>query len=174
MTDTTPTATPAGRRHPGSKLRRVMPTSRPRIVPEHKPSAVLRSSAIERWQPTFERAIGGVLLGLSIAGTIALFNGAWGQPRVAPFFIGLAVQSLLTFVEWLYRRRRLSWQYLTALGVDVLLSVAGYSGIIIDRLAGLFGRAGAGIMPATALAWLVLLVLGGLLAYIPERILVED
>lgn len=171
--------TPAGRRHPGSKLRRVQlspgATFTPQInQPEPKPSAMLKSSVIEQWRPTFERAIGGALLGLSIAGTVALFNGQWSMPTLPPLLWGLFVQGLLTFTQWLYRRQRLSWQYGTALLIDAGLSVGGFAQVAWAPLLAVVGRVGGPALLHRGLAAVALLVFAGFLAYIPERILVED
>jgi hypothetical protein len=161
--------TPAGYRAEQMKLRRV--TLAPPPTPAS--SAMLRSSVIEQWQPTLERFIGGALLGLSIAGTVALFSGGWGQPTLTPFVWACGVQGLLTLVEWMYRRRRWSWQYATALLIDTGLSVGGYAALAIAPLTRSLDR----LLPplaASAGAWLVLLAAAGFLAYIPERILVSD
>lgn len=172
MTDHTIT-TPAGKRHPDSKLRRMRPVGAT-VPPEPLPSAMLRSSVIEQWRPHFERAIGGALLGLSIAGTVALFNGSWGMPRLAPFAWGLLVQALLTLTQWLYRRERLSWQYGSALLIDAGLSVGGFAQVGWVPLLAVISRAGWPETINQVLACALLVVFAGFLAYIPERILVTD
>lgn len=174
MTDHTIT-TPAGKRHRHSKLRRVLPegaTFTPQ--PEPLPSAMLRSSVIEQWRPHFERAIGGAMLGLSIAGTVALFNGTWAMPRLAPFLWGVFVQVLLTLTQWLYRRQRLSWQYGSALVIDACLTVGGFAQIALRPLADGFTALGLPAGAANPVAGLALVAFAGFLAYIPERILVTD
>lgn len=165
-----PQRTPLGYRAEQMKLRRVSLTPTPIIT---QSSAILRSSTIERWQPTLERFIGGALLGLSIAGTVALFNGDWGQPQLAPFLWACFVQALLTLTEWMYRRRRFTWQYMTALLLDTGLSIGGYAAIAVKPLANVLSRALPG-QAATISAWLLLLAMAAFLAYIPERILVSD
>ena len=143
-------------------------------APAHKPSAVFSASRLIGQQPYFERAIGGVLLGLSIAGTIALFNGKWTQPTLGAFAAGLFVQTLLTYVEWMYRSRRTGWQYLAALLIDAGLSVLGYMPIVADPLLALFKSIGIADASGRIGATLFIIAAAGLLAYVPERILVQD
>lgn len=160
--------TPARAAANDAMLRRLVLAAAP------KPSAILSSARLERQQPTFERAIGGAMLGLSIAGTVALFQGRWGMPALGPLALGVAVQALLTYVQWMYRRRRLSWQYLAALIVDTGASVMGYVVVVLPPLRKLFTAAGFSATLAGVGAWLFILAAAGFLAYIPERILVKD
>lgn len=139
-----------------------------------KPSALLSSARLERQQPYFERCVGAALLGLSIAGTVALFQQRWGMPHLGPLAAGVALQGIITYVEWAYRRRRLSKPYIAALVIDVGLSVGGYLSIVLPAMRRLFTAAGFGATMAGVGAWLFILAAAGFLAYIPERILVKD
>lgn len=170
MSNQPPQRTPLGYRAEQMRLRRVKLTPTPVVV---QSSSIIRSSTIERWQPTLERFIGGALLGLSIAGTVAVFNGGWGQPTLAPFVWGVSVQALTTLVEWMYRRRRWSWQYATALLIDTGFSVGGYVTIAHAPLVRVLDRA-LPLLAAQVGAGVLLLVAAAFLAYIPERILVSD
>lgn len=139
-----------------------------------KPSAVLSSARLERQQPYFERAVGAALLGLSIAGSVAAFQGGWGMPAAGPLALGVAAQALITYMEWAYRRRRISVAYLFALGSDIALSVAGYSVIVLSGMRRLFTVVGFGATMSAVAAWFCILLAAALLAYVPERILVKE
>lgn len=170
--------TPAGPRRGRLRIhsRPVMlrPATEMPQAPTIKLSAIFNAARLTRQQPYFERAIGGALLGLSIAGTVALFNGKWGGPTPAALAGGLFVQGLLTYAEWMYRARRTSWQYLAALLIDAGLSVLGYMPIVADPLLALSKGIGLSDTPGRIAATLFILGAAGLLAYIPERILVQD
>ncbi|HEX6290232.1 MAG TPA: hypothetical protein VFZ66_13650 [Herpetosiphonaceae bacterium] len=154
------------------------------VPQQRKASAVFSGETFEAFQPWIERTVGAVLLLTSFVGSVVAFNGGWEATfhrswdlqrwTIAPLalVVGLAVQLVCTLVEWAYRRRRLSWQYLLALLVDSGATLFAFLPVLY---APIFGSL-AGVVPpllAMGVAYLVSLAVVLVAAIMPEHILVE-
>lgn len=138
---------------------------------KQKRSALLNGKRLEAAQPLFERTVGMVLLTISFAGSMALLQGGWQFPlNPVGLIAGFVLQVLLTAVEWMYRRQRLSWQYFGALTVDAALSIGGYSILLMPLLMRVlpFGEA-----LNYYSSWGIIGIGAVVLAFLPESILVE-
>lgn len=141
-----------------------------------KRSAIVTQSSLNETRAHFERAIGLLLLVLSVAGSVIAFNGGWeniraGHWSVAGILAGAGVQLACTMIEWFYRTRRSGGQYLIALFVDAGTSVVGFGPIFHDRLA---ARIPVADDLASWLAWGIIGALALLLAFVPESALIDD
>lgn len=145
-----------------------------------KESAVVSRASLRRQRGSIERWSAFVLLFVSFAGTVATLSGGWEPlftaPRLVPIIGGIAIQALLTHLQWHYfdrphisRPSRVADAVLTALGYGPLLH------------AGLVGwLAGHGV-PNTAEqgnfawygAWLIIGLVSYALAWYPESRLVD-
>lgn len=141
--------------------------------PIKKKSALVSSSALTRLQPVFERTIGLLLLMLSFAGSVAAFNGGWTWP-LDPLYalVGIALQAFLTVTQWIYRNRRISWQYAIAIGFDAGLSIAGYQALLYGWVAGVLTQAGVTSMLDVG-TWAIIGIAATVLAIIPEAVLID-
>jgi hypothetical protein len=151
-----------------------------------KQSALVSREALDRQRSTFERFSALAVLFLSFAGTIAAFSGGWSAlvsaPRLAPILVGLVTQALLTAGQWWYGARRGPWRYRAALLIDSALTTAGYGPLIVPWLGGYLARriAPAGqvaegyLVLAEPIAWGLLVVASALIAWYPEKTLIDD
>jgi hypothetical protein len=154
-------------------------------IPQHrKASAVFSGDTFEALQPWIERVVGCVLLLASVVGSVVAFNGGWEatfhtswdyqQWTIAPLALGagLGIQVVCTLVEWAYRRRRLSWQYLLALLVDSGSTLYAFLPVLY---APIFGSLAGTLWPmvASGVALMVSLAVVLIAAIMPEHILVD-
>ncbi len=154
------------------------------VPQQRKASAVFRGETFEALQPWIERVVGGVLLLASVVGSVVAFNGGWEATfhtswdvqrwTIAPLAVsaGLGIQIVCTLVEWAYRRRRLSWQYLLALLVDSGSTLYAFLPVLY---APIFGSLAGMLWPivASGVAWIVSLAVVLIAAIMPEHILVD-
>jgi len=141
-----------------------------------KKSAIVSQSDLNETRAHFERAIGLLLLVLSVAGSVIAFNGGLDNIRaggwsVAGILAGAGVQAACTVIEWLYRVRRSSAPYLIALAFDAGTSIVGFGPIFHDKLAAKIPVADD---LSSWLAWGIIGVLALLLAFVPEGALIDD
>lgn len=153
-------------------------TVRSREVDDTESGAALFSRKdLARSQTTSERFVAFALLAISFGGSI-LFGGGGAESWLAraPNWIGLAAaliaQSLFTRWQWIYALKR--WRSLWWLGAfagSTAMTVAGFWPLTHPYLwAGLQ----AAQVPAQSAWWLaavILVVLAGVLDFLPEQIL---
>lgn len=141
-----------------------------------KKSAIINQRDLNELRGHFERAIGLLLLLLSVLSSIIAFNGGWeritaGEWTLAGCAAGAGVQFCCTLVEWFYRVRRRSAPYLIALAFDTGTTIAGFGPIFHDQIAAKFPLA-----PdlSSWLAWAIIGIVALLLAFAPEGVLIDD
>jgi hypothetical protein len=141
-----------------------------------KQSAIVSRATLDKQRGTFERFTALGILFFSFAGTVAAFSGGWSalasQPRLAPIAGGIAAQVGLTAAQWWYGSGRGPWRYRASLALDSALTTIGYAPLIVPWLAPYLAGRGAGEV-AAPLAWLVIGVLSFLVAWYPERTLID-
>lgn len=141
-----------------------------------KESAIVTRSALDRQRGAFERFSALAVLFFSFAGTIAAFSGGWSAlvatPRIATIAGGVAAQAALTAVEWWYGAGRGRWRYRAALLVDTGLTTAGYGPLVLPWLTSYLAARGAGEL-GEALAWLIVGIAAAVIAWYPERMLID-
>jgi hypothetical protein len=117
-----------------------------------------------------------MLLLLSFAGTIAALSGGWTalrtDPRMAPIVGGIAAQIVLTATEYWYGAGRGPWRYRAALCCDAVLTTLGYGPLFVPWLTDYLAAHGTGEL-APALAWAIVGVAALLLAWWPEKTLID-
>lgn len=143
---------------------------------KRKESAIVSRATLDRQRGAFERTAAIGILFFSFAGTVAALSGGWSvlatAPRLAPIAGGIALQAALTAAEWWYGSGRGRWRYRLALTIDAALTTIGYGPLIVPVLTPSIAARGAGDM-ASPLAWITVGVVSFLIAYIPERLLIE-
>lgn len=154
------------------------------VPQQRKASALFSGETFEALQPWIERVVGGVLLLASFVGSVVAFNGGWEMTfhtswdmqrwTISPLAValGVGVQLVCTLVEWAYRRRRWSWQYLLALAVDIGSTLYAFLPVLYIPI---FGSL-VGVVPsivAMGVAYVVSLAVVLVAAIMPEHILVE-
>lgn len=139
-----------------------------------KQSAIVSRAALNRQRGAVERATALVVLFLSVLGTVAALYGGWGpivarQFRAGPIAGGLALQGLLTWLQWSYQhRRRIRWP---AIVVDAVFTAVGYGPLIVPWLAPQL--AARGVPEPGYVAWTIVGLASLLPAWYPESRLVE-
>lgn len=145
-------------------------------TPQRKQSAIVTRAALDKQRGAFERFSALGILFFSFAGTIAALSGGWSalasEPRIAPIAGGIAAQSALTAAQWWYGAGRGCWRYRIAVVVDAALTTIGYGPLIVPWLAPYLAARGAGEV-APALAWGLIGVVSFLVAWYPERTLID-
>lgn len=145
---------------------------------EPKESAITSRAALRRQRGAIERYTAWLVLLVSFLGTIAAFSGGWValiaacralNPPWAAIVGGIAIQGLLTFLEWWYYDRPLiSYPSRVA---DAVLTALGYGPLVLTWLgAALDAR---GISEPTIAAWSIIGVMSYALAWYPESRLVD-
>jgi hypothetical protein len=128
-------------------------------------------------QSGLERFVAILLLLLSLAGSVLAGGGgveAWAALR--PLWWGalaaLALQGVLSYVQWVYCTRWASWQYLSAVAVSSALTLIGFWPLAHPWLVGVleWARVPAAMAPNYAGALLIVVALG--IDLFPERTLV--
>jgi hypothetical protein len=141
-----------------------------------KQSAIVSRATLDRQRGAFERLSAFVVLFFSFAGTIAALSGGWGalrsDPQLAPIFGGLALQGILTVVQWWYGAGRGVWRYRLSLCADSALTALGYGPLIVPWLGAYVATKGAGAA-AEPLAWAAVGIVSMLVAWYPERQLID-
>jgi len=141
-----------------------------------KQSAIITRAQLDKQRGAFERFTAVGILFFSFAGTIAAFSGGWTALRselhLAPIIAGIATQLALTAAEWWYGAGRGAWRYRLALCIDSALTTIGYGPLIVPWLALYLTTRGMGEM-ASPLAWGLIGVVSFLVAWYPERTLID-
>lgn len=134
----------------------------------------IRGDRLDAAQPWVGFFTGCILIGLSFAGTMATLNGGWKLP-VYPLGLvaGFALQAACTLIQWMYRRRRLSFQWLAAVNVGIIFSIQGYAEVLQEPLAVMVARLGASGRAADGLVWLVIFTLASAIEIVPETVLID-
>lgn len=146
-----------------------------------KESAIVSRARLRQQRGAIERWTALVVLFFSFAGTIAALAGGWPalitDPRVAPILGGLALQGLLTYLQWHYydkrlisRPSRIADAALTALGYGPLV-LSWLMEAITERIA-----AGPDAPPSDLpwyLAWAVIVLVSYGVAWYPESRLID-
>lgn len=142
----------------------------------NKQSAIVTRAALDRQRGAFERFSALGILFFSFAGTIAAFSGGWSalasNPRLSPILGGLVAQFALTAAEWWYGSGRGPLRYRVALAFDAALTTFGYGPLIVPWLAPYLAARGLGEI-ALILAWGLIGVLSFLVAWYPEKTLID-
>lgn len=145
-------------------------------TPQRKQSAVISRATLDQQRGAFERFMALGILFFSFAGTVAAMSGGWsalaGNPRLAPIAGGLALQVGLTAIEYWYGAGRGPWRYRLALTADSALTTLGYGPLIVPIIAPYFFSRGLGEV-SEPLAWLLIGVLSFLIAWYPEKTLID-
>ena len=143
-----------------------------------KASAVVSRERLRRQRGGIERASAWIVLFLSLLGTIAAFAGGWTpliagivnrQLPVAAIVGGLALQAVLTFLEWYYFDSPLvSWP---ARLFDTIMTAIGYGPLVLMPLVTLLATRGVPQYPYVA--WLIIGLVSLVIAWYPESRLVD-
>lgn len=141
-----------------------------------KQSAIVSRATLDAQRGAFERFTAIGVLFFSFAGTVAAFSGGWSalrtDPQFVPIVLGLLVQAALTAAQWWYGASRGPWRYRSALVIDSALTTAGYGPLIVPWLASYLSARGAGAL-AEIVAWGVVGIAAALVAWYPERTLID-
>jgi len=141
-----------------------------------KQSAIVSRATLDRQRGAFERAMAFGVLFFSFAGTVAALSGGWtalrANPQPAPIIGGLAIQAALTAAEWWYGKGRGPWVYRSALLIDTALTTLGYGPLVVDWLSSYLAARGVGAL-APVLAWGLIGVVSWLIAWYPEKTLID-
>lgn len=143
-------------------------------------SAIFKRADLARNQTALERFIAGLLLLVSLAGSVLAGGGgveAWRQ--LVPSWLGaaaaLAVQLVCTWGQWTYAAKRWgSYWWLLAFGASLSMTVAGFWPLAHPSIVALLMW---GQVPATTAPYIaggLLVLLAGVLDYLPEQILTEE
>jgi hypothetical protein len=141
-----------------------------------KQSAIVTRATLDRLRGAFERAMAFGVLFFSFAGTVAALSGGWAalrtNPQLAPIAGGLALQGALTAAEYWYGKGRSRPVYLAALLIDIALTTYGYGPLIVPWLTTYLQGRGMGEL-APAVAWGLIGVVSWLIAWYPEKTLID-
>ena len=143
-----------------------------------KESAIVKRATLRRQRGAIERYTAWIVLFVSVLGTIAALAGGWVpliagvvglHPNWAAIGGGLAVQALLTFLEWHYFDvPMVAWPARLA---DMVATALGYGPLVI---AGLVGYLAAKQVPSPEYAaWGIIGLVSLLIAWYPESRLVD-
>lgn len=142
-----------------------------------KQSAIVSRQTLDRQRGTFERLSAAGLLFISFAGSIAAVSGGWNllltHPQIGAIVSGILLQVVLTAAEWWYGAGRGRWRYRVALCVDTALTAAGYGPLLVPWLSTYLAARGAGDVLAPVVAWGVVGIASGALAWYPEYVLID-
>lgn len=121
-------------------------------------------------------ALAGIVLATAVNDVFG-----WAPLWVVP--AGIVLQSLTTFVQFLYCRNRRDWRYRTSVALDAGLNMRGYGMVMVPPLAavfiGLLGSHPPFVLPgwavpaALAAAWVVVAIFSVAVAVMMESILVR-
>lgn len=149
-------------------------TSEP--IKHAKGSAIIRQQTLDRARAHFERIVGLLLIAVSIVGSAIALSRGWDTFRADMLaqnaLIGGGLQVAATFVEWLYRKKRISIPYGVAFVYDFGTTIAGYGPMLHPGVAALLA-APLGGEAADVAAWLLIVTAAGLLAVLPEGRLID-
>jgi MFS family permease len=141
-----------------------------------KQSAIVSRATLDRQRGSFERMMAIILLFVSFAGSVAAFSGGWAAllaaPSVGVILAGIAVQVALTASQWWYGSGRGPWRYRLALLFDTALTAVGFGPLVVPPLATYLLARGVGDL-ASALAWCIIIIASALLAWFPEKTLID-
>lgn len=141
-----------------------------------KQSAILTRAQLDKQRGAFERFSALGLLFFSFAGTVAALSGGWTalrtDPRLAPIVGGIALQLALTAGEYWYGAGRGPWRYRVALCIDAAFTTVGYGPLFVPFLTTWLIGHSLGEMAAPA-AWLIVAIAAFVLAWWPEKTLID-
>lgn len=148
-------------------------TSEP--VKRAKGSAIIRQQTLDRTRAHFERIVGLLLIAVSIVGSAIALSRGWDTFRADMLaqnaLIGGGLQVAATFIEWLYRKKRISIPYGVAFVYDFGTTIAGYGPMLHPGVAALLATPLGDA--SGSFAWLLIVVAAGLLAVLPEGRLID-
>jgi hypothetical protein len=143
---------------------------------KRKASAIVSRATLDQQRGAFERLMAISILFFSFAGSVAAISGGWAAlasaPRLAPIAGGILAQVALTAAEWWYGSGRGRWRYRMALAIDAALTTIGYGPLFVPTLTLYIASKGVSDL-ALPLAWIVVGVVSFIVAYIPERLLID-
>jgi hypothetical protein len=154
-----------------------MKSAEPRPL-SRKESAVVRRATLRRQRGTVERSTAWIVLVLSALGTIAALAGGW-KPLIDSFRAaaplwgaivgGLAIQGVLTFLEWYYfDQPMISWP---ARLFDTIATALGYGPLFLVSL--LSFLVAKDVPQPQYAAWIIIGLVSLLIAWYPESRLVD-
>lgn len=147
------------------------------VRPRRETSAIFNGQTFDHMRVYWEMGVGIGLLVLSYGSTLATVNGGWAWPWQAAWTAALAsflIQFMLTMTQWIYRRRRTSPQYLISLMIDAGLTVSGLSLVLMTHLRRVGAAVGISGNNLDIACIAVVLLASGLLAWLPEHLLIKD
>lgn len=140
---------------------------------------------LKRSRTGVEKAFAWAILVLGWAGSVSTAHGGWLATITAfslgATLIGLAMQALLTWLEWAYADVwYIAWP---ARAVDALLTALGYGFLFVGGMASLIAVTGVSstrvfwlwweLSPAGWVAWVLIYLLSLAVAWYPEHTLVR-
>ncbi len=147
-------------------------------VSRRKASAVVSRERLRKQRGGIERATAWIVLFISVFGTIAALAGGWTplisgivtlKPQWAAIAGGLAIQVLLTFLEWYYfDQPMIAWP--ARLG-DTIMTALGYGPLVFVALINLL--ASRNVPQFEYVAWGIIGLVSLLIAWYPESRLVD-
>ncbi len=146
---------------------------------------VISRAAIRRSRTGAEKALAWGVLALSWLGSVVMAHGGWAPflaaPSPAAIGMGLAVQAVLTYLQWAYDDNR--WVAWPARAIDALLTALGYGFLVVSGLAALIAVTGLPnllwplawwwVTSAGLVAWVIVYLVSLLVAWYPEKTLVR-
>jgi hypothetical protein len=170
--------TPTAPQHP---VRQEDLPSRGAVAPparHSKESAIIRRATLRRQRGSVERATAWIVLSLSVLGTIATLAGGWTPliegvvsraPQWSAIVGGLALQIVLTFLEWYYFDTPIiAWPART---FDTITTMLGYGPLFSAPLLAFLIARGAPM--AIYVAWAIIGLVSLAVAWYPESRLVD-
>lgn len=151
---------------------------RSKTMRDPKESAIISRARLKRQRGSIERWTAWVVLLVSFLGSVAALHGGWPPliasltaftPHWAPLLGGIAIQALLTYLEWHYFDVPLiAWG--ARLG-DAATTALGYGPLVVVGLsAALTSQA---VPEGDIAAWCIIGIVSLLVAWYPESRLVE-
>ena len=138
-------------------------------------SAILDERAMLGWKPGIERFAGVGLILISFISNVAFFNGAWWViPTWQAAVGGIMVQAVCTVVEWVWRDNRLTAWYMSAMVVDVGLSIGGFALVLGAPLTKIIPATGYMFGAYDVAVWAILALMSWFVAWLPEAVLIRS
>ena len=143
-----------------------------------KDSAVVSRARLQRQRGGVERFTAFLVLFLSFIGSVVALHGGWTpfltsvvtlKPNWAALLLGIALQLILTYLEWHYfDRPAIAW---SARLVDAGTTALGYGPLFIVPLAA--ALTSKALPQGDIAAWCIIGIISLLVAWYPENRLVE-
>jgi hypothetical protein len=149
-----------------------------------KDSAIFHQHQFDAGRPMFERIVSLLILLASFVGAVVTLSGGWAsvpyQMSLGGVLGGIFLQGACTATQWFYRRRKVSWQYLSATTVDTATTAAAYHPFVAPAVLSFvawvltwFGSPEWGSTLGAALSWAVMIALSLAGAILPEDRLID-